>query len=110
VSYVLANGNCTTGDATRPTCLAKARSRFQLFHSFPPNEIVCQPCSRLIPRVLVHVGQLKGLIYSSEKGDGRQRTYIHFMEQPPRLACDSHGSQLYILGGRYRVTSRGIEG
>lgn len=90
--------------------LRKARERFRLFHCFPPNQIAYRPCSRLIPRVLVHVGRLKGLIYSSDKGDGRQRTYIHFMETPARLACNARGDQLYILGGRYRVTERGIEG
>ena len=97
-------------DSACPRDLRKARERFRLFHCFPPNQIAYQPCSRLIPRVLVHVGRLKGLIYSSDKGDGRQKTYIHFMEKPPRLACNSRGNQLYIVGGRYRVTKRGIEG
>ena len=27
-----------------------------------------------------------------------------------RLACDADGTQLYILGGNYRVTRRGLEG
>jgi len=93
-----------------PRDLRKARERFRLFRCFPPKQMVHQRCSRLIPRVLVHVGRLKGLIYSSEKGDGQQKTYIHFMERPPRLACNSRGDQRYILGGRYRVTARGIEG
>jgi hypothetical protein len=61
--------------------------------------------------VLVHLGYLKGLIYSSDKGDrGQPKTYVHFMETPPRLTCDPHGRQLYVVGGRYRVTRRGIEG
>jgi len=64
-----------------------------------------------VPKVLVHLGALRGVIYSSDRGDpGGVRTYIHFMEQAPLLACDSAGTQLYILGGRYRVTRRGIEG
>jgi hypothetical protein len=61
--------------------------------------------------VLRHVGRLKALIYSADRGRaGRLRTYIHFMHTPPRLMCDAGGTQLYIVGGRYRVTSRGIEG
>jgi hypothetical protein len=32
------------------------------------------------------------------------------METPPRLASDVAGSQMYILGGNYRVTAQGIEG
>jgi hypothetical protein len=51
------------------------------------------------------------LIYRSDRGcRGRPRTFIHFMDRPPLLACNTGGSQLYILGGRYRVTRRGIEG
>ena len=112
MSYILA---MTHLKVSRHGCgcrrsLHEARDRFRRFHCFPPNEMAYQPCSRLIPRVLVHVGRLKGLIYSSDKGDGRQRTYIHFMEKPPRLVCNTRGDQLYIVGGRYRVTARGIEG
>lgn len=92
-------------------CLHAARTRFHLFHRFPPPQIVRTPCCRLIPKMLVHLGHLRGLIYSSDKGNrGRRKTYIHFMDTPPHLACDSQGTQLYILGGRYRITSRGIEG
>jgi hypothetical protein len=32
------------------------------------------------------------------------------LENPPMLACNAAGTQLYILGGQYRVTRRGIEG
>jgi hypothetical protein len=64
-----------------------------------------------MPDVLVKVGQMKGVIYSSDKEQcGRPRTFIHFMETPPILASDALGKQLYIVGGNYRVTSRGIEG
>jgi hypothetical protein len=87
------------------------RKLFQMFHRFPAPGLIRAPCRRLIPRILVHVGELRGLIYSSDRGDGgRHRTYIHFMETPPRLTCDPEGRQLYIVGGRYRITRRGIEG
>ena len=52
-----------------------------------------------------------------ERGDGdmpsqrdARRTYIHFMDDPPRLLCDARGRQLYVQGGSYRITQRGIEG
>jgi hypothetical protein len=60
---------------------------------------------------LVDLGELAGLIYRSDKWHpGQVQTYIHFMETPPRLASDAGGTQLYIVGGDYRVTRRGIEG
>ena len=92
-------------------CLNEATNRFHVFHRFDPARVVRAPCRRLIPKVLVHLGHLRGLIYSSDKGtQGCRRTYIHFMERPPRLTCNSEGTQLYIIGGHYRVTPRGIEG
>ena len=88
-----------------------ARQLFERFHSFRPPQVLRRPCRRLIPKVLVKLGHLRGLIYSSDKEQcGRPRTFIHFMDTPPLLASDSDGKQLYIVGGNYRVTARGIEG
>jgi hypothetical protein len=94
-----------------PECLNDAKNRFHLFHCFDPESVVRTHYRRHIPKVLVQLGYLRGLIYSSDKGArGQRRTYIHFMERPPRLTCNPEGTQLYIIGGRYRITPRGIEG
>ena len=91
--------------------LDTARQLFERFHSFAPPRTLRRHCRRLMPKVLVNLGELRGLIYSSDKEQcGRPRTFIHFMETPPLLASDASGKQLYIVGGNYRVTSRGIEG
>lgn len=66
--------------------------------------------TRLMPPVVVDLGQLAGLVYRSSKWVGRPRTYIHFMDDPPRLVSDITGRRLFIVGGSYRVTRRGIEG
>ncbi|MCZ7638306.1 MAG: hypothetical protein M5U12_21055 [Verrucomicrobia bacterium] len=64
-----------------------------------------------MPPLLVSVGELRGLIYRSDRGQpGRPRTFVHFLEEPASLVCDLTGRQLYILGGNYRVTARGLEG
>jgi len=89
----------------------KARQLFERFHSFAPPRILRRRCRRLMPKVLVNLGELRGLIYSSDKGQcGQPRTFIHFMDTPPLLTTDARGMQLYIIGGNYRVTARGIEG
>lgn len=91
--------------------LEPARELFERFHSFAANRNFRQSCRRVMPKVLVNLGELRGLIYRSDKEQcGRPRTFIHFMENPPLLASDAEGKQLYIVGGNYRVTSRGIEG
>ena len=91
--------------------LETARKLFERFHSFAPPKTLRRQCPRLMPGVLVNLGELRGLIYRSDKEQcGRPRTFIHFMETPPLLATDPNGKQLYIVGGNYRVTARGIEG
>jgi hypothetical protein len=84
---------------------------YQAFNRFGPSQVVRIRHPRLIPPVVVELGELMGLIYRSDKGQsGRPRTYIHFMENPPRLASNTEGTQLYVVGGSYRVTPQGIEG
>jgi len=58
------------------------------------------------------VGELRGLIYRATRSPGDPaRTYVHFFnERRPVLATNTTGTRLYIVGGRYRVTSNGIEG
>jgi hypothetical protein len=66
---------------------------------------------RVIPPILIQLGDLVGLIYRSDKWHGGDpRTYIHFMRERPRLLCDTEGRRLFLIGGNYRVTQRGIEG
>lgn len=98
--------------STRPCGeLARAHALFECFHDFSPPRLIRYRCATAKPKVLVKLGRLRGLIYTSDKGRcGSPRTYIHFMERMPLLACDPAGTQLHIVGGRYRVTARGIEG
>jgi hypothetical protein len=113
MSYIRGAECVASQDAGKecPRCLDTAFKLFHRFHSFSAPWVERAPCRRMIPRVLVHLGTLRGLIYSSDKWDpGRPKSFIHFMETPPRLACDPDGVQLYIIGGKYRVTRRGIEG
>jgi hypothetical protein len=113
VSYILTTRCHLHGNRLEHcrACLQEGRTLFHRFHRFPAPGVVRRPCRRVIPKVLVQLGYLRGLIYSSDKGGyGRLKTYIHFMKTPPRLVCDPQGTQLYIVGGRYRVTPRGIEG
>jgi hypothetical protein len=91
--------------------LREARRRYREFRGYEPSSIRPARMARRIPDVLVELGTLRAVIYRSDRGrQGRVRTYIHFMESPTTLACDPSGRQIYILGGRYRVTPRGIVG
>ena len=70
--------------------LAQARRLFETFAGFAAPQVATRRINRTIPKVLVDMGALRGL--------------------PPRLMCDADGRQLYVLGGSYRVTYRGLEG
>lgn len=84
---------------------------FEVFHGRAPDAVERRLHRRIMPPVVVDIGSLGGLIYRSDKWTpGKQHSYIHMMERPPRLVCDPSGRQLYLLGGDYRVTTRGIEG
>ena len=84
---------------------------YKAFNHVGPSQVVTIRHPRLIPPVVVELGELMGLIYRSDKGQaGQPLTYIHIMENPPRLVSNIDGTQLYIVGGSYRVTPQGIEG
>lgn len=66
------------------------------------------------PRItLVELGELVAVTYRTRKGgDVRVVNYHHDFKASDRpvLAYSSDGKGLYIAGGSYRVTERGIEG
>lgn len=91
--------------------MQQGKSLYHAFNGFEPSQVVKVHHRRVIPPVVVELGELVGVIYRSDKGrSGRPLTYIHRMENPPRLVSNAEGTQLYIVGGGYRVTPRGIEG
>lgn len=100
--------------ARRPSSLGgyvrDAAALYRRFTQLPVRSIRRVAHSRLMPPVVVELGRLVGLIYRSDKWVGRPRNYIHYMEQQPRLVCDVAGRRLFLIGGDYRVTARGIEG
>ena len=91
--------------------LAPARETYRRFHCLPARRSYRLRCLKQAPEVQVDLGDLCGLVYRSARGMcNRPQTFIHFLETPARLTCDPSGRQLYIHGGNYRVTNRGIEG
>ena len=100
--------SCASGRRHRD--LSRGAWLYENFNGFEPSSAVTVRHVRLIPPVVVKLGELMGVIYRSDKGQpGRQRSYVHFMQEPPVLVSNVQGTQLYIVGGRYHVTARGIE-
>lgn len=93
-----------------PVAVAEARARYRSFHGFAARRTESAALPRP-PPVLTALGELRGVIYRSDRGQpGQPRDFVHFFQRPPRLLCDPAGHQLYIHGGSYRVTKLGLEG
>jgi len=91
--------------------LRQGAGLYRGFHQFDPEHTVRVAHHRVMPPVVVQVGDLIGLMYRSDKWQrGRPRTYIHRLTSPPRLVSNVDGTQLYLVGGSYRITPRGVEG
>lgn len=62
-----------------------------------------------VPDVLIAVGEVDGILYSTVR-DGQLEKYIHHFRKNSRpLFCVSpDGKQLFMLGGAYDFTERGI--
>jgi hypothetical protein len=102
---------CRVGSGASAPELRDGIRLYRAFNQFRPSHVSRIRHARLMPAVVVQLGELIGLIYRSDKWQsGSPRTFIHFMEDPPRLVCDPPGTQLYVVGGSYRVSARGIEG
>lgn len=87
-----------------------ASSLYRQFTRLPARSLERVSHPRLMPPVVVDLGQLAAVVYRSDKWVGHPRTYIHYMEDPPRLVSDVTGRRLFLIGGSYHVTARGIEG
>ena len=68
--------------------------------------------TRIVRRPLKPVGELRGVIYRTRRTPGETpKNYVHFVQgRTPLLVTNPAGTRLYIIGGHYRVTQRGIEG
>jgi len=61
------------------------------------------------PDVVVLVGRVTGIAYETVR-DGKLERYLHEFKQKasPMLCASSDGDAIYLVGGKYRFTERGI--
>jgi len=62
-----------------------------------------------IPRVGVAIGVVDGIMYTTQR-DGETQKYIHQFKSvdKPLFVVSPNGKQLFMLGGTYDFTDRGI--
>ena len=91
--------------------LSQAAQMFRRFHGFDPKTVTSIAGERSIPRTLVRLGDLVEVSYRSNKFDRKTRDYVHKFGTPrPTLCTRPDGRGLFIVGGRFRNTARGIVG
>jgi len=94
---------------TRADVLTAARLR-EDFTGHPPRmRDVVKIEKPEYPSVLMVVGECDGVLYSTVR-DGKLERYIHRFRQKsrPLLCVSPDGKSLYLLGGAYSFTDRGI--
>jgi|WetSurMetagenome_2_1015567.scaffolds.fasta_scaffold550711_2 hypothetical protein len=92
----------------KATQIRKAKQLYKDFsgHEGDEFEYVKKP---EFPDAVIVIGELEAVIYSTVRDDEHER-YIHKFRQESRaLLCISpDGDQLFIVGGKYQFTDRGI--
>lgn len=93
--------------------LGEACALYRQFTGRAPQRLAVARLPRAQPGVLVDLGELTALVYRAARrtgAPGDAESYVHRFDVPPRLLADAAGRRLFIAGGRFRVTRRGIEG
>jgi hypothetical protein len=89
--------------------LERAAGTFRKWHDFAPRNIRRTNGRKTIPSVLVKLGEIVQFVYRSDKWSGKPVTYEHRTKLPrPQLCTGADGRGLYVIGGRTRVTARGL--
>lgn len=62
-----------------------------------------------IPAAAMQIGKITGIMYTTRM-DGRQQEFLHEFtgRSRPILAASADGNQLFVLGGEYHFSERGI--
>lgn len=95
-------------DGATPGGLDKAASAFRAFSGMEPAGAVPVEVDE-VPRVAWLLGELEEVLYNTRR-DGKRERYLHQFKSSarPMLAVDVETGRLFVVGGDYRVTDRGI--
>jgi hypothetical protein len=94
--------------SSREQRLQQAAILYERFSGNTATEILRFPAPKC-PKELVAIGPVDGILYSADR-EGRVEKYIHEFRKKarPLLAVSPDGSSLYLLGGAFTFTERGI--
>jgi len=91
--------------------LGEAFDLFREWHDRAPDSVEIGDVPPDTPPVLVRLGDVRGVLYRSDKWGGKAHDYIHETERPdPGLYATPDGARVIILGGGLVATGAGLEG
>lgn len=93
-----------------PSRHAKKKEALERFRDFTGHEVEREDVVAMdTPDVGFKIGDCDGVLYTTIR-DGVTEHYIHKFKKRsrPQLISNFNGEQLYLIGGRYRFTERGI--
>lgn len=63
------------------------------------------------PQAVTLIGELIQVNYRTTKNGGPSTEYYHRFKRPrPKLVTDPKGKNLFVVGGKFKISERGIEG
>jgi len=92
-----------------------AERTFSDWHSFLSGEKVPVKLEPLATELVV-LGEVREIVYYSDKGSpGEYKAYVHEFgsadrRDMPLLLFDRHNGALIVMGGKFKITARGIVG
>lgn len=88
--------------------LQEAARLYERFTGHPGKLVARIPKPRY-PNAVVVIGECDGVLYTTVR-DGQLESYVHRFKSKsrPLLCVSQDGTTLYLLGGAYRFTERGI--
>jgi hypothetical protein len=83
----------------------------KLYENFTGHggEVIAKVPSPKMPKALAIIGEIDGIMYTTVR-DGQHEKYIHKFKKSarPMFCVSPDGRQIFLLGGEYHFTERGI--
>lgn len=94
-----------------PSKRVQIREASKLYADFTGHkaEIVDEIPKPSIPDVLISVGTVDGIMYTTVR-DGKTEMYVHEFkgDAKPEFCVSPDGKAIFLIGGQYKFTERGI--
>jgi len=94
-----------------PSKRVQIREAKKLYSDFTGHDakIIDEIPKPAVPDVLIYIGSVDGIMYTTVR-DGKTEMYVHEFkgEAKPEFCVSPDGRSIFLIGGQYKFTERGI--